>query len=1464
MRPVLQDGRGLISMRRTRLSAWNACFGLTAILSALVCCDQAVYADVYAADLNASEGWNFDTMGPMLLFYRLNEPATEVTIEVFRQSDPATTIKTISGTTSRGLNSVTWDGTVNEGGPTVYADDYRFRVIVIDNVGHSSWTNITPKDGVYEAGSAQYAAPQGIAVNRDIDSEYFGRIYVLNSEHSVPSTNPGATAVGDGIVMLNNDMSFYRGSAALAAAPANVALETDILSTESPWRLHINRNNSNELVVGDLADGYENVWVFNGAGTSAKKLLDRTTSGPGAKSGQNHGNAVDVILSGVGPARKLWMIDEDYDLNGDIIITGPDISLFFIGAVQENYTGQPWEVVNGGEIVSGAVGRNYTASALDIGAISGQIYVANKRYNAGPAEMALNRYVTNGYGEAIGAVWSLSNDDITADAVVSSKLGISWSQTFALAVDEARGVGAAGRANGGEVIIFDPADGSILDAFDSGGPQIRDLDFDVVGNLYTTNETDQHVRMWSPPTGTNGFTTTYLGLIEIGPNASPDCNTNGNPDELDIAGGSSDDCNTNGIPDECDIATGVSQDVDGNGIADECDVVPPVIYAAPAEGETGFRVTGLSGVATGLKVIIDGTTNGIVSLDGSEFVDVTVPTLTMGQTLTVRQIVFGSPTAVSDPEIVTTASSGTTLFCTDFEYPDQAAFDAVWTVEDGASQLEVSNWENSTIGGDTSAFSPSGTAYRSKVAGLAGILPTSTHPLVWTVDILDETGGPGAKQYADLNADVAVDFFLAEIGLASASVTSGPETHYQVRISGNGGPDWVQLDQFDAPERSAGWHRFAVVFKGRRSGESAGHYLDVYVDGLLAAKNIHLSYDTVLAVPRIGSGQIDEIGGFFDEYCAKVGPVSGLGLPLDCNGNDTEDGQDISGGTSQDTNSNGIPDECDPDCNSNGIPDDLDIANCTCVDCNVNGIPDICEIAAGSAADCNVNGSPDVCDIDYGVTADCNTNGVPDDCDLALGVDSDCDSNGRLDACDIHPGGEVCKTLASDAGPFQEFGHALAVDGEWAVVGAPRSGVGGAVYVLRLVDGCWMEQQRVVADEVVEFDQFGQSVDISGDHFIVGANGADITGSASGAAYLFRRMGPTWVEEVQLLPSTGETAAQFGWSVTIEGEYAFVGAFAQDDLGRDSGTVYVFHDTGGVWLESQVLNGNDEAAYDLFGWSMDSSGDLLLVGSMRHDGSASDAGAAYLFANSGATWTQEAKLVASDAEGSDFFGYSVSLDGQFAVIGAQGEDEAGSEAGAAYVFASSNGSWIEEQKLLASDTASFDSFGGDVALSGDFAIIGARGDDDDGASSGSSYVFHRDGGTWFEHDKLLASDAAAGAQFGNSVAINGYHLLANARADAEAGSYAGAVYSLRIDVPDCNGTAAPDYCETISPWDFDGDGDTDDVDLAELVGCFSGPSGEIDPSSPRCVETCIAVFDADVDGDIDLADFCLFQTLYGR
>ena len=237
---------------------------------------------------------------------------------------------------------------------------------------------------------------------------------------------------------------------------------------------------------------------------------------------------------------------------------------------------------------------------------------------------------------------------------------------------------------------------------------------------------------------------------------------------------------------------------------------------------------------------------------------------------------------------------------------------------------------------------------------------------------------------------------------------------------------------------------------------------------------------------------------------------------------------------------------------------------------------------------------------------------------------------------------------------------------------------------------------------------------MNGDTALIGAPNDDYKGSFSGSAYVFTRSGGTWTQQTKLTADDGAQGDQFGYSVSLYGDTAVIGAFFDDDKGTNSGSAYVFtRSVDGTWTQQTKLTADDGAAADFFGESVSVNGDTAVIGATYI---ANSVGSAYVFTRSGDTWMQQAKLIASDGAEDDYFGYSVSLYGDTAVIGAPGDDSKGS----AYVFARSGSTWMRRSKMTASDGTATDFFGESVSVYGDTAVIGAVGDD---SSKGSAYVF---------------------------------------------------------------------------------------------------------------------------------------------
>ena len=346
---------------------------------------------------------------------------------------------------------------------------------------------------------------------------------------------------------------------------------------------------------------------------------------------------------------------------------------------------------------------------------------------------------------------------------------------------------------------------------------------------------------------------------------------------------------------------------------------------------------------------------------------------------------------------------------------------------------------------------------------------------------------------------------------------------------------------------------------------------------------------------------------------------------------------------------------------------------------------------------------------------------------------------------------------ASDGAASDYFGRSVSVSGDTAVIGAYyKNATQGAAYVFVRSGGVWSQQQKLTAGDGATSDYFGYSVSVSGDTAAIGAYSKTVgSNSSQGAAYVFVRSGTSWSQQQKLTAADGAAYDNFGASVSVSGDTAAIGAYNKT-VGSNSsqGAAYVFVRSGTSWTQQQKLTAADGAGSDEFGASVSVSGDTATIGAYGGNvGSNSQQGAAYVFVRSGTSWTQQQKLTASDGAANDDFGCSVSVSGNTAAIGAWG---ANNEQGAAYVFVRSGGVWSQQQKLTASDGAASDYFGNSVSVTGDTAAIGARGKTvNSNTYQGAAYVFTRNGGAWSQQQKLTAADGAGADQFGISVSASG-------------------------------------------------------------------------------------------------------------
>lgn len=345
--------------------------------------------------------------------------------------------------------------------------------------------------------------------------------------------------------------------------------------------------------------------------------------------------------------------------------------------------------------------------------------------------------------------------------------------------------------------------------------------------------------------------------------------------------------------------------------------------------------------------------------------------------------------------------------------------------------------------------------------------------------------------------------------------------------------------------------------------------------------------------------------------------------------------------------------------------------------------------------------------------------------------------------------------------------------------------------------------QKIMASDGSAGDNFGYSISISGDSstIVVGACFDDDKGTDSGSVYVFSKQpNGVYLQIQKLLAADGAAGDAFGTSVTVSGDGSIIviGAKGDDDKGSNSGSVYVFKkQANGTYLQSQKLLAADGTANDSFGVSLAISPDssVIVIGADQGDGKNLSSGTIYIFTRQlDGNYLQTQELLTLDSESNDSFGYAVSIseDGSTVISGAYWDDDKGNDSGSVYVFTKQpNGSYLQTQKLIASDGAANNYFGYSVDISGDGSVIivGAWLNNN---NQGSAYIFTKQAnGTYLQTQKLIAADGATNDRFGIDVGItsDGLSIAVGAYNDANTFNSSGSVY---IFTKEINGTYVQD------------------------------------------------------------------------
>jgi hypothetical protein len=351
------------------------------------------------------------------------------------------------------------------------------------------------------------------------------------------------------------------------------------------------------------------------------------------------------------------------------------------------------------------------------------------------------------------------------------------------------------------------------------------------------------------------------------------------------------------------------------------------------------------------------------------------------------------------------------------------------------------------------------------------------------------------------------------------------------------------------------------------------------------------------------------------------------------------------------------------------------------------------------------------------------------------------------------------KLTAADGVHGDLFGSSVVLDGDTALVGAWGVDVNGnmdqgAAYVFSRVGGGWVQQQKLLASDGAPLDEFGTAVALAGDTALVGS---------TDGAYVFVREAGVWAQQAKLdrADPLGNDFLGATLGLSGDGRTAVVGAWGTDVDGNvNQGTAFVFTRDQGQWTEQAQLTASDPHEWAVFGSDVAVSpdGQRIVVGAeLGHVGSTQFQGKAYVFVRDGESWAEEAILTASDGVANDRFGGGVAIAGDTVLVGAyeaQGR-------GAAYVFGRDGSEWTAQATLHGSGNTAGGWFGHRVALSadGNIAVVGARHSRE---SLGSAYVFTDAGGDWREQAMLTASDEGGNHQFGSAVAVDGDTALIGA------------------------------------------------------------------------------------------------------
>ncbi|KPA15016.1 PKD domain-containing protein, partial [Candidatus Magnetomorum sp. HK-1] len=365
----------------------------------------------------------------------------------------------------------------------------------------------------------------------------------------------------------------------------------------------------------------------------------------------------------------------------------------------------------------------------------------------------------------------------------------------------------------------------------------------------------------------------------------------------------------------------------------------------------------------------------------------------------------------------------------------------------------------------------------------------------------------------------------------------------------------------------------------------------------------------------------------------------------------------------------------------------------------------------------------------------------------------------------------------SDLNSNTGFGVSTSIFNNCAVIGS----YSGIAYVFTKSNDVWVQHSKISPDDITSSSNnaFAKSVSIFGDYIIIGASRDQEHGYNSGAAYVFHKNNNIWTQQSKLVPSDIKPYDMFGISVCMTNGYAIIGKSGDDEHCFGSGAAYIYKLSDNKWTFQTKLKANIPKDNEYFGCSVSISDELAIVGASFDDGQIgkSISGSAYIFHREEETWAQETVLQNEDQ--SDEFGRSVSISNNYAIVGAYGNDNQSMDSGAAYIFKRNDKTWDLQNVLTVEDCSIFCHLGFSVSISNDYAIVGTE-DNSNGYLSGSAYVYQRNDENWALLTKILPNNGKKQDRFGSSVSIFGNELFIGVPGNDDKNLETGCVYNLNL------------------------------------------------------------------------------------